>query len=119
MAATESLLRERVEQSAFTISVIDDFDRFGSLRTEWRDLLRSSSSNNPFLTWEWLHAWWKHLNGGRTLQILTGTIRGLPAGRRRSLVCVARTIAGIVAAGVSRYRVGRLRLSRPHRPSRL
>jgi len=31
MAATESLLRERVEQSAFTISVIDDFDRFGSL----------------------------------------------------------------------------------------
>jgi len=71
MAATESLLRERVEQSAFTISVIDDFDRFGSLRTEWKDLLRSSSSNNPFLTWEWLHAWWKHLNGGRTLQILT------------------------------------------------
>ena len=72
MPATESLLRERVEQSAFTISVIDDIDRFGSLRTEWKDLLRSSSSNNPFLTWEWLHAWWKHLNGGRTLQILDG-----------------------------------------------
>ena len=68
MTATESLLRERVEPSAFTLSVIDDIDRFASLRTEWKDLLRSSSANSPFLSWEWLPAWWKHLNGGRTLQ---------------------------------------------------
>jgi len=70
MPATESLLRERVEQSAFTISVIDDTDRFGSLRTEWKDLLRSSSSNNPFLTWEWLHAWWTQFGIAQHLRLI-------------------------------------------------
>jgi CelD/BcsL family acetyltransferase involved in cellulose biosynthesis len=76
MAATESLLLDRVESGARAASVIDDIDRFGELRTEWMDLLRSSSSNNPFLTWEWLHTWWKHLRGPRTLQILTVRTEG-------------------------------------------
>jgi CelD/BcsL family acetyltransferase involved in cellulose biosynthesis len=71
MAATESLRLDRVGQGALVASVVDNLDRFGELRTAWRDLLRSSSSNNPFLTWEWLHAWWKHLSGTRRLQILT------------------------------------------------
>ena len=53
------------------VECIDDLWGFTSLRSEWTELLGASAADNPFLTWEWLHAWWKHLHGGRTLQILT------------------------------------------------
>ena len=71
MAAIESLLRERTDQGVPTVDVIDNVDRFGALRAEWIDLLQNSSSHNPFLSWEWLHAWWTHLGESRRLQILT------------------------------------------------
>jgi CelD/BcsL family acetyltransferase involved in cellulose biosynthesis len=71
MPGTESLLRDRMEQGVLAVDVVDDVDRFGELRAEWTDLLRQSSSNNPFLTWDWLYAWWTHLAASRTLQILT------------------------------------------------
>ena len=76
MAATESPLLDRLQPGTLAASVIDHIDRFGELRTEWTDLLESSNSNNPFLTWEWLYAWWKHLSGRRTLQILTVRAEG-------------------------------------------
>jgi CelD/BcsL family acetyltransferase involved in cellulose biosynthesis len=47
-------------------------DRWGftALDREWNELLRSSEANCPFLTWEWLHTWWKHLGGASALRIL-------------------------------------------------
>ncbi len=71
MAAIESLLRERTGQGVPTVGVIDDVDGFGALRGEWSDLLRNSNTDNPFLSWEWLHAWWTHLGESRRLHILT------------------------------------------------
>lgn len=57
------LVRPRVE-------VIADAERFAALREEWSELLQSSPSDCLFLTWEWLHTWWKHLSGGRRLSLL-------------------------------------------------
>jgi CelD/BcsL family acetyltransferase involved in cellulose biosynthesis len=71
MPARELLLPDRVEPRALAVQAVDDVDRFADVRDEWTDLLRHSSANNPFLTWEWLHTWWTHLGGRRTLQILT------------------------------------------------
>ena len=71
MAAIESVLLERTEQGVPTVDVIDNGDHFGALRGEWSDLLQNSSSHNPFLSWEWLHAWWTHLGESRRLHILT------------------------------------------------
>src|SRR5439155_24034111 len=34
------------------------------------------SSDLPFLTWEWLHAWWTHLGGTERLQLLTVRVGG-------------------------------------------
>jgi len=72
MRATESSLRNRVSQADLSVDLIDDIDRFAGLRAEWTDLVQHSSSHNPFLTWEWLHAWSTiHLSATRTLHIVT------------------------------------------------
>ena len=54
-----------------TITVIDTAAGFASLRAEWNELLAASSAESPFLTWEWLNAWWTHLAGSRRLAIVT------------------------------------------------
>ena len=53
-----------------TIELIDNAERFAALRAEWTELLQSSSAESPFLTWEWLNAWWAHLDGSRRLAIV-------------------------------------------------
>lgn len=59
------------------LAVIDDPARFAALRDEWTELLHDSGADNFFLTWEWLHTWWRHLAGGRSLRLIT-----LRSGRR-------------------------------------
>ena len=53
-----------------TIELIDSADRFSAIRSEWSELLESSQAESPFLTWEWLNAWWTHLGQGRRLAIV-------------------------------------------------
>ena len=53
-----------------TVTVIDDVREFTALEDEWRELLRSSSSDNPFLTWEWLHTWWAQFGSPGTLRLI-------------------------------------------------
>src|SRR5437879_7670078 len=71
MPATESLPRDRAEPHALALAVVRDSGLFGALRADWADVLQHSTANNPFLTWEWLHAWWTHLRGSRTLELVT------------------------------------------------
>ncbi len=52
------------------VEKIADAARFASLHEEWDELLHASRSDCLFLTWEWLHTWWKHLADGRRLSIL-------------------------------------------------
>lgn len=40
---------------------------FWALRPEWNDLVRRSSCDTLFLTWEWQSTWWKHLGEGTLL----------------------------------------------------
>jgi CelD/BcsL family acetyltransferase involved in cellulose biosynthesis len=54
-----------------TVTIIDDVERFAALTPQWNELLRDSTSDCPFLTAEWLQAWWAHLAGSRTLHIIT------------------------------------------------
>ena len=53
-----------------TIEIIDNAGRFAALRAEWTELVEASSAESPFLTWEWLNAWWAHLGGSRRLSIV-------------------------------------------------
>ena len=52
------------------LEVINTEKRFEEVREEWTELLADSASNCVFLTWEWLHTWWKHLAGSRKLHVL-------------------------------------------------
>jgi CelD/BcsL family acetyltransferase involved in cellulose biosynthesis len=54
-----------------TIELVDNADRFAAMREEWNELLAAGAAESPFLTWEWLNAWWNHLGGARRLAIVT------------------------------------------------
>jgi CelD/BcsL family acetyltransferase involved in cellulose biosynthesis len=52
------------------VTRIEDVAGFTALREPWNALLADSTANGPFLTWEWLSAWWSHLAEAARLQIL-------------------------------------------------
>jgi CelD/BcsL family acetyltransferase involved in cellulose biosynthesis len=56
--------------SATRIQRIQDLSGFAALRPHWDGLLAASGGNNPFLTFEWLHAWWTNLQGDAALQTI-------------------------------------------------
>jgi CelD/BcsL family acetyltransferase involved in cellulose biosynthesis len=56
---------------AITVERVADEFGFNALRHEWHELLHASAADNPFLTWEWLHSWWKHAAGDSALHLLT------------------------------------------------
>lgn len=58
-------------QGAPHVEVITDMAGFTRLKPEWNDLLHACDADCLFLTWEWLHTWWKQLAAGRKLQLLT------------------------------------------------
>lgn len=58
----------------YSIEIIESLARFEALRDEWNELLRNSSSDCLFLTWEWLYTWWKHLSEDRRLHLIA--VRG-------------------------------------------
>ncbi|MGE0449272.1 MAG: GNAT family N-acetyltransferase [Vicinamibacterales bacterium] len=54
--------------------VISSVGGFRALRSDWTDLLAAGGAASPFLTWEWLFAWWLHYGErrpGRELAIVT------------------------------------------------
>ena len=53
-----------------TSELIEDRARFARLGEEWNELLRASASDNVFLTFEWLNAWWTRLADGRRLHVI-------------------------------------------------
>ena len=56
--------------AAIRVECIDTAWGLTTLRPQWNALLRASAADGPFLTWEWLHAWWTHLAGSGSLKIV-------------------------------------------------
>ena len=55
---------------AIQVECVDTLWGMTALRAQWNGLLRASAVDGPFLTWEWLHAWWTHLHGAAALQVV-------------------------------------------------
>lgn len=55
---------------AMRIELIENLAHFHAVREEWNELLGQSAADCPFLTWEWLYSWWKHLAEGRQLHVV-------------------------------------------------
>lgn len=59
-----------------------DAARLGALRADWSALFHAAGGPNPFLSWEWLHTWWRHFGARRPVWILeardpAGALAGL------------------------------------------
>jgi len=65
-----------VRADVTTVERVEDIEAFRGLRKTWNDLLADSGAARPFLTWEWLFTWWKHLADGRRLRLLLVRRRG-------------------------------------------
>jgi CelD/BcsL family acetyltransferase involved in cellulose biosynthesis len=72
------------------VALVDSESRFTELRSAWDLLLQSSEAASPFLTWEWLHPWWRHLSGPSRLRMLTAD-----AGNRLIAVAPFRLTTGV------------------------
>jgi CelD/BcsL family acetyltransferase involved in cellulose biosynthesis len=59
-------------KNAGTLSIeeVNDIEKFQILKEPWDALLRKSTDNNIFLTWEWLFTWWQHYGEGNKLRII-------------------------------------------------
>ncbi|PYM18511.1 MAG: hypothetical protein DMD81_05820 [Candidatus Rokuibacteriota bacterium] len=82
------------------VECVDDAGRFAALETEWNMLLAAAGeTTSVFLTWEWLHGWWKHFGQDLELSILLVRERG-------ELIAIApfmrreRSIAGVAFDGL-------------------
>jgi CelD/BcsL family acetyltransferase involved in cellulose biosynthesis len=53
------------------VHVVTDPAAFAALRPEWDALLAESNEAGVFVSWEWLHTWWKHLGASRSLHVAT------------------------------------------------
>jgi CelD/BcsL family acetyltransferase involved in cellulose biosynthesis len=69
------------------IECIQDPSGLAPLRAHWDELLRASAVSNPFLTFEWLHAWWMHLRGNAALHAIA-------AWSEERLIAVAPLMSG-------------------------
>ena len=47
-----------------------NMETLSPLRDSWNQLLRSSQSNNIFLTWEWVSTWWRVFCQGQRLAVI-------------------------------------------------
>ncbi len=54
---------------SLSVEIVRDTFAFASLADEWDALVRQMPRPSPFLVHAWLAAWWRHHQGGATLQI--------------------------------------------------
>lgn len=55
---------------AFTVRCVDDMAGLEALCAAWRELHDQDPEASVFVSWEWLHAWWKHYGKGQPLRVL-------------------------------------------------
>lgn len=70
---------DALDPAPWTVEIVDGPARFESLRPEWEELLAGSAADELFLTWEWLHTWWRHVgqaDGRRRLSLVAVRRRG-------------------------------------------
>jgi hypothetical protein len=82
--------------AVIAVSHARDPGRLAALREEWTALFDAAPSPSPFLSWEWLHAWWRHFGGGRRAWIVEARD---PAGRLAGALALCGR-PGLVAAAL-------------------
>ncbi|HEX7795636.1 MAG TPA: GNAT family N-acetyltransferase [Vicinamibacterales bacterium] len=69
-AAVDLEPESRRSGTGVVVQEVKDASTFAALRPDWNELLRASSSDGPFLTWEWQFTWWNHLRESGALRLI-------------------------------------------------
>jgi CelD/BcsL family acetyltransferase involved in cellulose biosynthesis len=85
------------------VEVIDDRAGLLDLGSEWNSLLERSSSNNPFLTWEWVSTWWDVYGAQASLHVLTARDAGGALVGLAPLKRVRRRLFGALPVRVAEF----------------
>ncbi|QUW23292.1 GNAT family N-acetyltransferase [Sporosarcina sp. Marseille-Q4063] len=51
----------------FIISSIEQLEQY---RDDWSSILEENQNTNPFIEFEWINEWWKHLGGNKQIEIM-------------------------------------------------
>jgi CelD/BcsL family acetyltransferase involved in cellulose biosynthesis len=90
--------RPAAVEPPLVVETVSDPAGFEALREEWTELLEASAADCLFLTWEWLHTWWRHLGDGRRPALAT-VRRGGRLAALAPLSLPGRNPLGAVARG--------------------
>ncbi|HVN94912.1 MAG TPA: GNAT family N-acetyltransferase [Syntrophorhabdaceae bacterium] len=63
-----------------TLRIVSDPHEMKAMRESWNELLKNSSSDTPFLTWEWMYTWWECFGDGKTPCIVVAEDQGALVG---------------------------------------
>lgn len=55
----------------YKIRLIQNTEEFEKLHVEWNGLLKNSSADSIFNTWEWLFSWWEIYKNNKTLFVIS------------------------------------------------
>jgi CelD/BcsL family acetyltransferase involved in cellulose biosynthesis len=56
--------------ATLAVETVSDFDALLELGPAWNALVEKSGLDHPFLTHDWVRAWWEHFGTGRQLHVL-------------------------------------------------
>jgi CelD/BcsL family acetyltransferase involved in cellulose biosynthesis len=80
------------------LEVVDDVDGLLRLRQAWAEATAADPMPNVFLTWEWVHTWWRHFGAGNHLHVVV--LRD-----RAGVVAIAPLQRSVVGVGPLRARL--------------
>ncbi|MCU0861577.1 MAG: hypothetical protein MUE65_04590, partial [Methanomassiliicoccales archaeon] len=61
---------------ALTFDEVTSLSKWEGMREEWTVLQRSCDEDDVFLTFEWLHGWWRSYGEGRRLRLVVAREEG-------------------------------------------
>jgi CelD/BcsL family acetyltransferase involved in cellulose biosynthesis len=56
--------------ATLTVETVSDFEALLELEPAWTLLVEKSGADHPFVTHDWVRAWWEHFGAGRQLHVL-------------------------------------------------
>ena len=71
---------------AYSVRHAHEPSRLAELREEWRALFDLAGAPSPFLSWEWIHTWWRRFGRRRRPWILEARD---PAGRLAGVLALS------------------------------
>lgn len=75
-----STVKDNALKTALKLELVNSLEGFEALRTEWNPLLRHSTTDQVFLTYEWQRTWWDAYQPGELFLLAGRDVSGVLCG---------------------------------------